>query len=308
MNAISELSYLGIVSPAYEEWIGYGTKVLGAEAAPAGPDGATRLRVDDMGYRIAVHPGEEDRLGYVGWGVTNERHLAEFVEHLRSHGVEVHHADEQTIAERQAADVYWFADPFGIRHELAWGRSSYPGTFTPGRRLEGKGFVTGDLGLGHVVLIVPDIEAANAFYADVLGFRLSDRIISDIFNLRFYHCNERHHSLAVAHIPGMVGINHLMLEVRDFDDLGHCIDLCGENDVDILLSLGRHTNDLMTSIYIATPSGMQVEYGYGGLRVDDLTWIARTNHHPSIWGHHRSERYMTAPPGIVHKFEGQATR
>jgi 2,3-dihydroxybiphenyl 1,2-dioxygenase len=301
---ISELSYVGLASPAHRQWRDYGTKVLGLEVAPDGPDGATRLRVDDMGYRLAIHPADEDELRYVGWGLGNERQLEEFVARLRARGVDVRHADEATVAERQAADVYWFHDPFGIRHELSWGRSSFPGTFTPGRRLVGKGFVTGDLGLGHVVLIVPDIEAANAFYADVLGFRLSDRIISDIFNLRFYHCNERHHSLAVAHVPGMVGVNHVMLEVSEFDDVGHCIDLCEEHNVDILLSLGRHTNDLMTSIYIATPSGLQIEYGYGGLRVDDLTWIARTNHHPSIWGHHRSERYMTAPPGIVRKFEG----
>ena len=303
---ISELSYVGLVSPNHRDWLDYGPKVLGCEVAPVGPDGATRLRVDDMCYRLAIHPGEEDQLAYVGWGMANERDLEDFVAHLREHDVEVTHADEATVAERQAADVYWFDDPFGIRHELSWGRSSFPGTFTPGRRLVGQGFVTGDMGLGHIVLIVPDLEAANAFYADVLGFRLSDRIISDVFNLRFYHCNERHHSLAIAHIPGMVGANHIMLEVTELDDVGHCIDLCDENDVDILLSLGRHSNDLMTSIYISTPSGLQIEYGCGGLRVDDLTWVARTNHHPSIWGHHRSERYMTSPPGIISKYEGEA--
>ena len=139
------------------------------------------------------------------------------------------------------------------------------------------------MGLGHIVLIVPDLEAANAFYADVLGFRLSDRIISDVFDLRFYHCNERHHSLAIAHIPGMVGANqHHAGGHRSLDDVGHCIDLCDENDVDVLLSLGRHSNDLMTSIYISTPSGLQIEYGWGGLRVDDLTWAARTNRRPSV--------------------------
>lgn len=301
---ISELSYIGLVSPNYKQWLDYGTKVLGCEIAPAGPDDATRLRVDDMGYRIAIHPGVEDDLGYVGWGLVNERALEEFVAHLRSHGVEVMHAEDEVIAERQAANLYSFDDPFGIRHEISWGRSSYPGTFTPGRRMVGSGFVTGDQGLGHIVLIVPDLEAANAFYADILGFRLSDRIISDVFNLRFYHCNDRHHSLAIAHVPGMVGVNHLMLEATTLDDVGHCIDLCDEHDVDILLSLGRHSNDLMTSIYISTPSSMQIEYGYGGLELDDRTWVARTNHHPSIWGHHRSERYLTSPPGIVRKFEG----
>ena len=113
---ISELSYVGLVSPNHRDWLDYGPKVLGCEVAPVGPDGATRLRVDDMCYRLAIHPGEEDQLAYVGWGMANERDLEDFVAHLREHDVEVTHADEATVAERQAADVYWFDDPFGIRH------------------------------------------------------------------------------------------------------------------------------------------------------------------------------------------------
>lgn len=305
VDTVAELSYVGLKSPAYQDWARYGTDVLGAQLGAEGSDGAVRLRIDDVCYRLAIHPGEEDELAYVGWGFVNERHLAGFVAQLRGQGIDVHHADEATIAERGATDVYWFADPFGTRHELAWGRISWPQTFTPGRRLSGRGFVTGDMGLGHIVLIVPDMAVAEHFWTDVMGFRLSDRIVNDIFNLRFFHVNERHHTLAIAHIPGMVGVNHVMLEVESFDDLGHCIDKCDEHGVDILLSLGRHTNDLMTSIYIATPSGIQIEYGHGGLRVDDRTWISRTNEHPSIWGHHRSERYLTSPPGIVAKFEGE---
>ena len=38
------------------------------------------------------------------------------------------------------------------------------------------------------------------------------------------------------------------------------------------MTLGRHTNDLMTSFYVRTPSGFEIEYGTGGLVVDDDTW------------------------------------
>ena len=38
------------------------------------------------------------------------------------------------------------------------------------------------------------------------------------------------------------------------------------------MSLGRHTNDLMTSFYVRTPSGFEIEYGTGGIVVDDDTW------------------------------------
>ncbi len=100
------------------------------------------------------------------------------------------------------------------------------------------GFVTGDQGLGHIVLQVPNIEEANKFYVDVLGFRLSDRITNDQFTVRFYHVNGRHHSLALAEYPGHVGFNHLMLEVECMDDLGRLIDLLDSHDTEVMQTLG----------------------------------------------------------------------
>jgi 3,4-dihydroxy-9,10-secoandrosta-1,3,5(10)-triene-9,17-dione 4,5-dioxygenase len=294
---ITQLAYLGIASPNSDQWRDYGTRLLGCQDAPDGPDGAVRLRVDDMGYRIAVHPAEQDEFRYAGWACHNETELRSYVADLKAKGLEVHTGTGAELVERQVAELYWFEDPWGNRHELVWGQFSRPNSFWPSRKM--GGFVTGDLGLGHIVMIVPDLQAADEFYAGTLGFKLSDRVKSDIFNLRFYHCNGRHHSLAVAEIPGITGINHLMLEVENMDDLGTAIDLITEDeDIEILLSLGRHTNDLMTSIYVQTPSSMQIEYGYGGLHVDDLSWVAGTHDTPSIWGHHRSQAYLDGPPGI----------
>ena len=30
------------------------------------------------------------------------------------------------------------------------------------------------------------------------------------------------------------------------------------------MTLGTHTNDRMTSFYVRTPSGFEIEYGFGG--------------------------------------------
>ena len=108
----------------------------------------------------------------------------------------------------------------------------------------------------------------------MLGFTLSDRVDEEFMKVRFYHCNGRHHSLAVAQVPGKVGLNHLMLEVRSLDDVGTGLDLAKQAGVPVLRGLGRHTNDLMTSFYMLTPSSFQIEYGFGGIVVDDLTWVA----------------------------------
>ena len=65
-----------------------------------------------------------------------------------------------------------------------------------------SGFVTGQQGLGHVVLVVPDLIEAMEFYKKILGFTVSDEI--DLFGNRvvFFHVNPRHHTLALMGIPG----------------------------------------------------------------------------------------------------------
>jgi hypothetical protein len=55
------------------------------------------------------------------------------------------------------------------------------------------------------------------------------------------------------------------------------------------VTLGRQTNDHMTSFYAASPSGFMVEYGWGGRSIDDATWkVEEMVHGPSLWGHERS--------------------
>lgn len=295
---IRELAYIGVASPRYEEWLTYGTEVLGCGLAPRGEDGAVRLRVDDAVHRITIRPGERDELLYTGWAFANEVELATYLDRLRLAGVDVTPGTAEECRDRGVAELAWVTDPWGARHEFVSGQHRRPGTFWPGRQL--SGFVAEDFGLGHVVLIVPDLAEANSFYGDILGFTLSDRVDEEFMKVRFYHCNGRHHSLAVAQVPGKIGFNHLMLEVKSLDDVGTGLDLAKQAGVPVLRGLGRHTNDLMTSFYMLTPSSFQIEYGFGGIVVDDLTWVAATNDRPSLWGHELTEAGRTTAPGILH--------
>ena len=93
---------------------------------------------------------------------------------------------------------------------------------------------------------------------------------------------------------GRAGVHHLMVELFSFDDVGQGYDLAqgdparGEpNRVGV--TLGRHTNDLMTSFYAKTPSGFMVEYGWGGRDIEPATWQPfECDDGPSLWGHDRS--------------------
>ena len=207
---IRNLAYIGFRSPNADEWRSFGPEVLGAELAPDGPDGAVRLRVDDAAHRIVVHPGSGTSSPTSAGRSTTSTTTARA---LDAAGITV--------------DDGAFVDPFGFRHELVAKVEQGP-PFTPGRPM--SGFVTGEQGLGHVVLIVPDLDAGRAFFTDVLGFRLSDAVESGL-SLRFLHCAghaARHHTVALASVPGMVGMHHLMLEVRSLDDVGTALDVVNE--------------------------------------------------------------------------------
>ncbi|MDX6740647.1 VOC family protein [Actinocorallia sp. A-T 12471] len=294
---LNSLNYIGFTSPRAADWTTFGPEVLGLQLAGVAEDGTVRLRMDDADYRIAIHPGATNEAAYLGWGVSSPADLAVLTERLAAVGIKTHAGDP---AERAVAELIWFTDPFGQRHELTWGQLTRPASFHPGRAH--AGFVTGDQGLGHAVLIVPDLAAADAFYRDVLGFRLSDQINAHGMRIRFYHCNGRHHSLALAEAPGAVGFHHLMLETRSIDDVGTALDLV--DPADVTMGFGRHVNDQMLSFYLRTPSEFEIEYGFGGLVLDtDTAHDPRQYDSFSIWGH-RFTTGAPTPPAIVRPFEG----
>ena len=140
--------------------------------------------------------------------------------------------------------------------------------------------------MGHAVLHVSDAQALVPFYCDVLGFKLSDYGLKPI-PLFFFHVNGRHHSFAIVG-SGQGGFHHFMVEFDNLDDVGQGYDLAQTGMAEIAYTLGRHTNDYMTSYYAHTPSGFFVESGWGGRVIDPATWEPHeTNVGPSFWGHDR---------------------
>jgi 2,3-dihydroxybiphenyl 1,2-dioxygenase len=144
-----------------------------------------------------------------------------------------------------------------------------------------EGYLTGDLGMGHAVIGVADLEANLRFYTEVLGFRISD-LFKD--KMAFLHCNPRHHSLALVQSDAP-GLRHIMLEVRSLDDVGMTLDI-GIQRGAVTRRLGRHTNDEAVSFYLETPSGWEIEFGWAGFQVDDANWSVRQiAGATSLWGH-----------------------
>lgn len=289
---LKSLGYLRVDSTDVDAWRTFAVRVLGlAEGRGPDPD-HLYLRMDALSARIVVVPGDTDRLACTGWEVADHWALANAVDRLKLVGVPVETGTPEELAERRVQEMVRFADPFGNVLELFHG-AAYEArpVITP----HGNRFVTGQQGLGHLVLPVTDDAAALRFYGEVLGFRLRDsmRLPGELVGqepgstvwLRFLGCNPRHHSLALVDMPAPAGCVHIMLEVDRFDDVGRALERVRKHRAPLSATLGRHMNDDMLSFYVRSPGGFDVEYGCDGLQVDDSAWVARESTAVSSWGH-----------------------
>jgi 2,3-dihydroxybiphenyl 1,2-dioxygenase len=286
---IAQLGYLRINATDVKQWEQFAMDILGLQLLEHGPDGTLYLRMDEYHHRLVIHPGGDDDLVCIGWQVPDSEALQEMGARLEDAGVRTSRGTPEELAERKVLDLIKFVDPNGHPMELFYGPlilSDRP--FSPGRAI--TGFNTGPLGMGHVVLTVKDLEKSIEFYRDVMGLRIRDYInlehlVPGVGSLVFFYCNPRHHSLAIIKVPSSKRMLHFMLEVKSIDDVGSVLDLTSEKGIPITRNLGRHSNDHMISVYLQSPSGFDVEYGWGGRLVHDSTWIVEQHLVPSIWGH-----------------------
>lgn len=301
MTQIRGLGYLKVQTRHIDRWREFALEGLGfAEGSGPNPDGLY-LRMDERRSRLQVLPGDADRVLAVGWEVRDQYALAAVREAVEKSGRTVTTLSAEEAAERDAEQVIAFTDPAGTPLEVFFGPVL---DHSPVRTGFAQKFVTGPLGMGHVVLPTPKCEETVAFYNEVLGFlpRGAMKVGGGPMRVRFLGVNQRHHSLAVCPAPhdGDPGLVHLMVEVDTLDAVGIALDAVTERGFSISSTLGRHTNDKMVSFYVRAPGGWDIEYGCDGMLVDETYYTAEEITKDSYWGHDWSGSEPLAaftPPG-----------
>lgn len=298
---IEALGYLGLEVSDPDRWRHFATAILGLQAVDL-PEGGFALRMDNSSARIFVAHGTADDIAFAGWEVRDAEALTALSSRLERLGVTVEHGTAELAARRRVAGLIRFADPEGNVQEAFYG--ALQKTDAPFISPTGARFKTGRQGLGHIVYACKDKAAMMDFFIDALGFCLSDHINTEVvpgrmLELSFLRCNGRHHSLALAPLPLPKKLVHLMCEVTSIDDVGRAMHRCLTEDIHLSFTLGRHSNDEMLSFYALSPSGFDIEYGWGGLEVDDESWHVLTHDCNSAWGHifQRPPRPSTAAEG-----------
>jgi 2,3-dihydroxybiphenyl 1,2-dioxygenase len=289
---VERLGYIGFEVPNSKDWAVFFSDVVGLMPGDPTPDGSLAFRLDEYAQRFIVSEGPADDVAFVGWEVKDANALAAMQRRLREAGVSVAEGDQALAAARRAEQVLFFDDPNGLRTEIFWGpaiaEKPFHSPHVP------SGFLTGACGLGHVVFGAKDWPETFDFYVGVMGLRLSDYIKGQPFpgidvHVTFLHANPRHHSCAflVPPVPFPKKIQHFMIEAREMSAVGRAFDRFRDSGTPIAMSLGHHPNDGAFSFYARTPNGIEIEFGWGALQVDDAVWQPRTYSQLSDWGHRR---------------------
>ena len=295
---IQAFGYLGVGTDNVEDWSAFAPPWLGMQEVDRG--GGTRaFRMDDRKQRLFVDRAIAQGAKVFGWEVANAAALDALAGRLEQVGVAVKREPAALADQRCVAELISFADPAGNRLEAFYGAMIADTPFQPARDI--AGFRTGAQGMGHTFQAVQDIEAARAFYCDLLGFKVSDFMRTPI-HAYFLHVNGRHHSIAIGGAP-VNAMHHLMVEFFSLDDVGQGYDMVRADPERIAAKLGRHPNDLMLSYYMRAPGDILVECGWGGREVDDLTQPEEMTTVASMWGHQGLFDYLgdTEMPAQNHR-------
>ena len=289
MAKVSELGYLGLGASDTTAWQNLGTQVFGMQVIPGDDKATSYLRMDPHHHRLELRSSGSDDLEFAGWEVPDGETLQSIAQQLEDGGVEVTAGTRDDADQRRVIGLIKCIDPSGIPTEIFYGHPVNPVPFLPTRAT--SGFKTDGMGLGHMLVHVPNLDASVKFSRDLLGFRISDftevRTPGGTIRLAFLHCNARHHSIAFIEAPGAPKrLNHIMYEGNSLADVGTGRDICLEHGIPIAIDLGCHMNDHMVSFYLECPSGYALEYGWGARMIDDATWqVEHYSSVDSIWGH-----------------------
>lgn len=265
MTGITELGYVRIGVSDLGAWHKFCSELLGLEVHEDSEADRLYVRSDQWHHRIIIEKDESDDLLAAGLRVAGPAEFMDMQSVLKANDVPFTVADTATVQDRHVLELMFVNDPDGTSLEIFHGPQVDPHRpFYPGRGMYGK-FKTGDGGLGHMMLVSKDQKASYDFYK-MLGMRGSVEykipLPDQTIELLFMHCNSRDHTFAFG-LPSKGRINHLMLEVDNLDDVYLTYELVKKAGVDIAIMPGKHANDQMFSFYCISPSGFQIEIGWG---------------------------------------------
>jgi 2,3-dihydroxybiphenyl 1,2-dioxygenase len=266
------------------------TDVVGLVPGDRSTPAVRSFRNDDRAARVFVTEGPRDDCSVLGFVATDEAAFEDVSARLASAGFPLVEEGAERAGARGVRRLRSGTAPWSVAFELVLGLEASPTPFHA--PLVAGGFQTAGVGVGHTALAVLEYEASERFLLDGLGMVQSDWIETELMEgvpleVRFYHCNERHHSIALAKVPFDLGkaLHHVQFEVNERDDVGLAFDRAWDAGLPFANGIGVHDNEGAFSFYVVGPAGFLVEVGHGTKKVGDPWEGNRRYDRISRWGH-----------------------
>jgi len=172
--------------------------------------------------------------------------------------------------------------------------------------------------LGHMVLMVRDIQKSAQFYTEVLGLKVSDWIGDQMVFLR---AGTDHHDLALSQLPkdsadfddlprySRPGLEHFSYLIDSYEEMERSVKVLQEHGVEIVRGIGRHGPGDNFFLVFKDPDGNNVEV------YCDMTQIGeRDPHEAQVWerniesfDQYRFARFVVPPPAHLVAQKTQAS-
>ena len=287
MIKLLRIGHATFETPDLAKAIDYYTQVAGL--ALAGRETGRAFLATKIGQlAIELQEGAQARCNKLSFEVAPNADFADLQKNLSGHGVKSELRSDSVPGQPK---VLTFQDPKGTTIEL-FNQWSYLGN-------QEQVVGVGPLKLGHVAFTVPDPKATADFYAQVLGFRMSDWI-GDFFV--FMRCNADHHT--VNFIAGKSAkMHHIAFELRDFSHLQNACDLLGQKNIPInwgpvrlgpghnVAAFHRNHDDWVVEFYAELDQMKDEELGY----FEPRPWHRDRPQRPKVWESHQVA-YIWGPP------------
>ncbi len=273
MINVSRLGHLTLQTPDIERQLDYYQRVMGLRLAERDAD-AAYLSTEVGELAVVLRNGPRARCAQISFQLRPSTDLADAERALAEEGIT---SERRCDAKPDAPDTLVFTDLNGTQIELM-----APPAFRPAATRSG----INPLKLGHVAFIVDDPEATSAFYARVLGFRVSDWV--DRFFV-FMRCGPDHHTVNFLKAADR-RMHHFAFEMRDAAHLIESCDTLGRDKLEILWGPVRHGPGHNIATYHLNTDHLMIELF---TELDRMSDEAAGYFDPRPWHHDRPQAPKT---------------
>ena len=269
VSEIDRLRSVTLVVKDLSESIEFYTKTWGLHVVHQG-EHLVQLRARGQEHHVLeLHQGSAPGLHSITWGAESQDDVKRMCERLKGLGIAIHFEPHE-LNDHSGGFGFAFVDPEGRIHQVVSGSK----THTP-LHIESLADDACPTQLSHVVVNSLDIAGMTDFLQSVLGFKLSD----STHKMRFFRCNNNHHSIALADF-GNVSLNHVAFEMGSWNELMFGVGRVKLAGYPLQWGLGRHGPGDNIFSYFLDPNGLVVEYTAEVQQITNPSWVPGT---PEQW-------------------------